>query len=109
MFVYYNNCNENRRSKGGFFMKIVNFPRFIVAISIFACVVSFIMSMATSQVFSAEPIEYKSIVVSKGDTLWGIASNINGDIQENIYEISMKNNLDTSIIYEGQTLLVPNK
>lgn len=90
-------------------MKIVNFPRFIVAISIFACLVSFIMSMATSQVFSAEPLEYNSIVVAKGDTLWGIASKLDGDTKENIYNIQIKNDLNGSIIYEGQELLVPIK
>lgn len=90
-------------------MRIVNFPRFIVAISIFACIASFFVSMATAQVFSAEPVEYKSIVVAKGDTLWSIASELNGNTKENIYDIQMKNVLKGSIIYEGQELLVPIK
>lgn len=90
-------------------MKIVNFPRFLIAISIFACVVSFFMSMATSQVFSAESVEYNSIIVAKGDTLWSIASELNGDTNENIYDIQLKNDLKGSIIYEGQELLVPIK
>ncbi len=90
-------------------MKIVNFPRFIIAVSIFACIVSFAISMATSQVFSAEPIEYNSIVVAKGDTLWSIASELEGNTKENIYNIQIKNDLNGSIIYEGQELLIPIK
>ncbi len=90
-------------------MKIVNFPKFIIAISIFACIISFFTSMATSHVFSAEPVEYANIVVSKGDTLWSIASNLNGNTKENIYDIQQKNNLKGSIIYEGQEIVVPIK
>lgn len=90
-------------------MKIVNFPRFIISISIIACVASFFISMATAQVFSADIVEYDSVIVAKGETLWEIASQLNGDTQENIYNIKMKNNLESSIIYEGQTLLVPCK
>ena len=96
--------NKNRRSK-----EIVNFPRFIIAVSIFACIISFAISMATSQVFSAEPIEYSSIVVAKGDTLWSIASELEGNTKENIYNIQIKNDLNGSIIYEGQELLIPIK
>lgn len=90
-------------------MKIVNLPKFIIAISIFACIISFFTSMATSHVFSAEAIEYDNIVVSKGDTLWSIASELNGNTKENIYDIQLKNNLNGSVIYEGQELLVPIK
>ena len=90
-------------------MKIVNFPRFIVAISRLACVASFFISMATAQVFSAEPVEYNSIIVAKGDTLWSIASKLEGNTKANIYDIQIKNDLNGSIIYEGQELLVPIK
>jgi LysM repeat protein len=48
-------------------------------------------------------------VVSKGDTLWSIASELNGNIRENIYEIKKINNLKTSYIYEGQELQLPIK
>lgn len=90
-------------------MKIVNFTRFIISISLIVCMLSFLISMATSKVFSATPIEYDTIIVSEGDTLWGIALTLEGDISENIYNIKEVNNLDSSIIYEGQELLVPIK
>ena len=90
-------------------MRIVNFPRFIISLSVLACLISFGISMVTSHVFSAEPVEYDNIVVAKGDTLWSIASELNGDTNENIYEITVKNNLNDVIIYEGQELFVPIK
>lgn len=90
-------------------MKIVNFPKFIIAMSVIICIISFFVSMATSKVFSAELIEYDSIIVSKGDTVWSIASSLNGDITENIYEIQSLNNLEDVIIYEGQELIIPIK
>ena len=88
-------------------MKIVNLPRFIISMSIIVFVISFFMSMLTSVVFSASPVEYDSIIVSEGDTLWSIASSIEGNVRENIYTIKKINNLDSSMIFVGQELLVP--
>jgi LysM repeat protein len=88
-------------------MKIVNMPRFIISMSIIVFVISFFMSMLTSVVFSATPIEYNTIVVSEGDTLWSIASSLGDNVRENIYTIKEINNLDSSMIYVGQELLVP--
>lgn len=88
-------------------MKIVNLPRFIVAITIITCVLSFIVSMITVKVFSASPEVYDNVIVSKGDTIWSIASQIKGDINKNVYEIKKINNLKNSIIYVGQELQVP--
>ena len=50
-----------------------------------------------------------SITVSEGDTLWTIANSLEGDINKNIYEIKKLNQLDSSIVYVGQTLMVPCK
>lgn len=88
-------------------MKIVNLPRFIVAVTIITCVLSFIVSMITVKVFSASPEVYDNVIVSEGDTIWSIASQINGDINKNVYEIKKINNLKNSIIYVGQELQVP--
>ncbi len=88
-------------------MKIVNFPRFITAMSIFACIISFVISLMTNVSYSAERKEYKDIVVAKGDTLWSIALTLEGDVKENIYEIKKINNLENSMIYEGQSIKVP--
>lgn len=88
-------------------MKIVNLPRFIVSMTIIVCIISFVMSMLTNVVFSASPVEYETIIVAEGDTLWSIASSLEGNVRENIYNIKEVNNLDSSMIYVGQELLVP--
>lgn len=90
-------------------MRITNFPRFIIAMSIFACIISFIISLATNIVFSKSPVEYDKVVVANGDTLWSIAMNVKGNVKENVYDIKKVNGLNSSIIYEGQELLVPIK
>lgn len=88
-------------------MKIVNLPRFIVSMTIIVCIISFVMSMLTNVVFSASPIEYETIIVAEGDTLWSIANSLEGNVRENIYNIKEVNNLESSMIYVGQELLVP--
>ena len=88
-------------------MKIVNMPRFIVFLIIVMFLISFCTSLLTKTVFSASPIEYDKVVVAQGDTIWSIASNLGGDINRNVYEIKKINNIDNSIIYVGQELLVP--
>ena len=109
MFVYYNTCIKNSRSFGGAFMRIKNLKRFIISMTILFTIISFLCSLLTNKVFSYTVPEYEKIVVSKGDTLWSIASELNGDIRENIYEIKKRNNLKTSYIYEGQELQLPIK
>ncbi len=88
-------------------MKIVNIPRFIFSLAIIICIISFLISMATNTVFSAEIPKYSEITVSAGDTIWSIAIDIGGNVEKNIYEIKKINNLKNSMIYVGQTLLVP--
>lgn len=90
-------------------MRIVNLPRFIISMIIIVCILSFITSMLTTRVFSAASIQYDSIVVSEGDTLWSIANNIGGNVNKNIYEIKEINNLENSIIYVGQELKIPTQ
>ncbi len=90
-------------------MRIKNLKRFIISMTILFTIISFLCSLLTNKVFSYTAPEYEKIVVSKGDTLWSIASELNGNIRENIYEIKKINNLKTSYIYEGQELQLPIK
>ena len=90
-------------------MRIKNLKRFIISMTILFTIISFLCSLLTNKVFSYTVPEDEKIVVSKGDTLWSIASELNGDIRENIYEIKKINNLKTSYIYEGQELQLPIK
>ena len=88
-------------------MRIKNKKRFILSLTILFVLISFLCSMITTKVFSHTAAEYKEIIVSKGDTLWSIASNLKGNINENIYEIKKINKLENSYIYVGQELSVP--
>ena len=90
-------------------MRIKNMKRFILSLTILFLLISFLCSMIYSRVFSYTEPEYKEIIVSEGDTLWSIASNLKGNVNENIYEIKKKNNLKDSYIYVGQELLIPEK
>lgn len=49
------------------------------------------------------------VCVSRGDTLWSIASTYCGDddIRETIYKIRKLNNLKSGDLSEGQSILVP--
>lgn len=90
-------------------MRIKNKKRFILSLTILFVLLSFLCNMLTSKVFSHTLPEYKEIVISEGDTLWSIASNLDGNINENIYEIKKINNLKTSYIYAGQEIIIPCK
>lgn len=52
----------------------------------------------------------KVIIVSQGDTLWEIASGLrtNGeDIRRIVYDLKERNNLSSSVLIAGQSLIVP--
>ena len=88
-------------------MRIKNKKRFILSLTVLFALISFLCSMVTSKVFSHTAQEYKEIVVSEGDTLWSIASKLDGNINENIYKIRKINNLNDSYIYAEQELIIP--
>ena len=61
-------------------MRIKNMKRFILSLTILFLLISFLCSMIYSRVFSYTEPEYKEIIVSEGDTLWSIASNLKGNV-----------------------------
>ena len=82
--------------------------RFLVIISTF--VVALVLLLASS-VMAAGPepatVDYR---VRSGDTLWTIAEEVapdNNDVRGVISEIRHLNELDSSMIIPGETLLVP--
>lgn len=89
-------------------MRIKSMPRFITFLIILFVIISCITNMFINKVFSHEEEKYECVVVSEGDSLWTIASNLKGDINRNIYDIKKINNLDSSMVYVGQSLLIPN-
>ncbi len=88
-------------------MKIKSMPRFILSLIILFVIISCFTNMFINKVFSHEKEEFNNITVCQGDTLWSIASKLEGNINENVYEIKKLNKLDSSIVYVGQELIVP--
>lgn len=88
-------------------MRIKNMPRFILFLTILFVAISCLTNMFFNKVFSYEEPRYKSITVCQGETLWSIASDLNGNINENIYNIKKLNNLSNSNLFIGQELIIP--
>ena len=89
-------------------MRIKNKFKFVrsIAIAIFLLVALFNISIAKSNSEEAEYIDY---TITKGETLWGIAKEYtpdNKDIRQTIYEIKQINNMQTSNVYENQTIKI---
>ena len=97
-------------------MKIVNIKKFIRGISLIISLILFLILILGNNVSLShgEP-QYKDLYVASGDTLWSIATNElnnnsnfrNHDIREIIKEIKDINNLNSSVLYVGQKLVIP--
>lgn len=88
-------------------MKIKSMPRFITFLILLFIAISCITNMFINKVFSHEEEKYNNVTVCQGDSLWTIANTLGGNVNKNIYEIKKLNNLDSSIVYVGQNLIVP--
>lgn len=88
-------------------MRIKSMPRFILFLTILFFAISFLTNMFLYKVFSHEEQLYKEVVVCKGETLWSIAKDLDGNVNENIYNIKKLNSLSNSNLYVGQTLVIP--
>lgn len=88
-------------------MRIKSMPRFILFLTILFFAISFLTNMFLYKVFSHEEQLYKEVVVCKGETLWSIAKDLHGNVNENIYNIKKLNSLSNSNLYVGQTLVIP--
>ena len=89
---------------------IKNRFRFTVFIILAAALISmfsfaFIMPSTTNADITHKT---ETVYVSKGDTMWSIASTYcSGDVRENIYKIKKLNNMKTGDLSEGQSILIP--
>ena len=56
-------------------------------------------------------IEYRTYVVQRGDTLWGLADSYMGENfgnhQDYIEEVMRANGMDRAFVYAGQLLIIP--
>ena len=90
-------------------LKIKNKLRFTISMAVIFIFLFSIVNAISSKVFSYQEPKYEEIVVTYGDTLWNLASKLDGNIGENIYNIQKINNLENCNIFEGQILLIPSK
>lgn len=96
-------------------MKIVNKKKFIRSIIILFVIVFIIPLIFAKVTFSYKQVEYISIYVDYGDTLWNIAKTQqrtneyykDKDVRYIISDIKKVNNLSTSDIYVEQELKIP--
>ena len=81
-------------------------------IIILLIVVAIILSAGVQSAFgSDQPREVVEIDVESGDTLWSLVKEYNpgfkGNMSEACYIVKEMNGMDQSIIYAGQTLIMP--
>ena len=96
-------------------MKIKNIKKFIRSIIIIIGFTLIIFLLLSKGTFSYKKIEYKTICVSEGDTLWNIAKSNqqtnnyykNKDIRYIVNDLLKVNNLENSNISVNQKLLIP--
>ncbi len=96
-------------------MRITNVKKFIRSILIILGIAVAITLLISKSTLSHKEVEYKTICVSEGDTLWNIAKDNqitndyynNKDVRFIINDLMKINNLDNSNISINQELLIP--
>lgn len=96
-------------------IKIVNHRKFRSRIILVFFILSCILFNINNSVSSEKKIEYKTITVANGDTLWSIAKSEQesnqyykeSDIREIVSNIKKLNNLNSSNLYVEQNLKIP--
>lgn len=96
-------------------IKIVNHRKFRSRIILVVFILSCILFNINNSVSSEKKIEYKTITVANGDTLWSIAKSEQesnqyykeSDIREIVSNIKKLNNLNSSNLYVEQNLKIP--
>lgn len=96
-------------------MKIVNKKKFVRSMLIIIGVIVSILFFINTTSFSHSEIEYKTVYISDGDTLWSIAREeqeendyfTGKDIRDIISIIKTTNKLSTSNLSVNQKLSVP--
>lgn len=96
-------------------LKIVNLPKFVRSICIIFFILLGIMFVVSNKSLSHTELEYKTIYVSQGDTLWNIAKSEQGenpyfenkDIRDIMSQIKKINELTNSELTTNQELKIP--
>ena len=96
-------------------MKIVNVKKFIRSVSLVLAIIFLLSLIFAKATLSHKEVEYVEIYVAEGDTLWGIAADLqstndyykNRDIRDIICDIKNINNMESSNLYVDQELTIP--
>ncbi|MGN1270999.1 MAG: LysM peptidoglycan-binding domain-containing protein [Clostridia bacterium] len=96
-------------------MKIVNIKKFIRSMTIVLLIIVGLSLIISKSAYSKGEKQYKTIHVSKGDTLWNIAKNNQEcndyykgkDIRYIVNDIAQINNIEKSNLKIGQELIIP--
>ncbi len=82
---------------------------FLAALALLMMAALFLGSVAAGSETSGQPEPTEIVMVGTGDTLWGIAGEINvdGDVRSTMGEIERLNALDSADVFAGQKLRVP--
>lgn len=92
---------------------IVNSTRFFIFITFILVIISLIVSLVFNlpKAHSSSYMQnYKEYYVAKGDNLWDISlRNMpkDFDVRRMVYEIKKLNDMETSYIYEGDSIKIP--
>ena len=94
--------------------KIVNVKKFVVSTTILFLLILLGGSALVNVTYSCNKIDYKTVYVTQGDTLWKIASEEqlknsyykDKDVRDIIYDIKEINNLNISDLKIGQELKI---
>ena len=97
--------------------KIVNVKKFVVSTTILFLLILLGGSALVNVTYSCNKIDYKTVYVTQGDTLWKIAESEqknnayyeDKDIRDIVYDLKNTNNLKMSNLSVGQELKIPIK
>lgn len=92
------------------YSKRIDTNKLFRALAVFSIAMFLILQAATnvSSYVPEESREFKTIVVSSGDTLWSIASEYaDGDVRDKIKDIKKFNGLKSDILEIGSRVKVP--
>lgn len=95
-------------------MKIKNPTKFVRSSAILIMLLYILISLFYNRSYAYKEYNYKTIIVSEGDTLWSIAKYVqenndeykNKDIRDIVYTIKDINNLEYSNLSIGQELKI---
>jgi hypothetical protein len=92
--------------------KKINLFLIVFVIALFVFVIFFALTGSKTSAHVEGQQQIKTIIISKGDTLWSIAKSnyteLDGDFDSYIERIKKTNNMECQDLIVGNTLLVPH-